>query len=108
LRCNRCSEFMPARFSAALLTHCPTQNRCALLLEMFFVCRIVRRKTATRFCWKCFLSDALSCAKLLRDFAGNACYLTHCPTEMLRAFPGNALVIHADQIEAVSGRDRAA
>jgi len=54
--------------------HCPTQNRFALLLEMLsiralsnakplrsfagnaFYPRIVQRKTASHFCWKCFFS----------------------------------------------------
>src|SRR5690606_19787145 len=39
--------------NAFFLTHCPTQNRFALLLEML-------------------VSNALSCAKPLRTFAGNA------------------------------------
>src|SRR5690606_39578747 len=62
-------------------THCPTQNRYALLLEMLFVSRIFLRKTASHFCWKCFLSNALSYAKPLRTFAGNALCLTHFPTQ---------------------------
>ena len=36
------------------VTHCPTQNRYVLLLEMLIsLGRIVQRKTATHFCWKC-------------------------------------------------------
>src|SRR5690606_31747015 len=95
-------------WKCSLLTNCPSQNRCALLLEMLtspalscakplrtfagnvHFSRIVLRKTAARFCWKCSLlphcptqnrfalllemltSPALSCAKPLRTFAGNA------------------------------------
>src|SRR5690606_40276729 len=59
----------------------PEQLRCALLLEMLFVRRIVLRKTASHFCWKCSLSDALSCAKALHTFAGNALCPTHCPAQ---------------------------
>src|SRR5690606_11925481 len=58
--------------NALCLTHCPTQNHFALLLEMLFVSRILLRKTASHFCWKCSLSHAFSYAKPLRTFAGNA------------------------------------
>jgi len=51
---------MPRLYS----THCPTQNRFALLLEMLCpYLRIVRRKTASHFCWKCSV------------------LITHCPTQ---------------------------
>src|SRR5690606_30613012 len=62
-------------------THCPAQKRFTLLLEMLFVRRIVLRKSASHFCWKCSLSDALSCAKALHTFAGNALCLMHCPAQ---------------------------
>ena len=54
--------------------HCPTQNRCTLLLEMrILVGRILRRKTASHFCWKCaFFVVAFFDAKPLHTFAGNA------------------------------------
>src|SRR5690606_3630837 len=48
---------------------------------MLFLQPIVRRKTAAHFCWKCSLSNALSDAKPLRTFAGNALFPTHCPTQ---------------------------
>src|SRR5690606_32601502 len=67
--------------NALCLTHCPAQNRFALLLDMLFVRRIFLRKPASHFCWKCSLSDALSCAKPLRTFAGNALFLTHYPAQ---------------------------
>src|SRR5690606_27275306 len=58
--------------NALLPTHCPTQNRFALLLEMLSFQRIVQHKTASHFCWKCSPSNALSNAKPRRTFAGNA------------------------------------
>src|SRR5690606_6046303 len=64
--------------NALCLTHFPTQNRFALLLEMLSFQRIVLRKTATHFCWKCSLSHAFSYAKPLRTFAGNALFPMHC------------------------------
>jgi len=48
--CWKCSVF----------THCPTQNRGALLLEMLVSWRIILRKTAAHFCWKCLYPGALS------------------------------------------------
>ncbi|KAA9361397.1 hypothetical protein F3W84_20800 [Ochrobactrum quorumnocens] len=40
-----------------------------------FTCRIILRKTASHFCWKCFVSTHLPHAKPLRTFAGNAFYI---------------------------------
>src|SRR5690606_38942090 len=62
-------------------THYPTQKGFILLLEMRYGRRIVLRKSASHFCWKCSLSDALSYAKALHTFAGNALCPTHCPAQ---------------------------
>src|SRR5690606_5293893 len=67
--------------NALCLTHCPTQNRFARLLEMLFVSRIVLRKTASHFCWKCSLCHSFPYAKQLYTLAENALCLTHCPTQ---------------------------
>src|SRR5690606_19738867 len=167
-------------WKCSLLPHCPAQNRCALSLEMLtspalsdakplrtfagnaHFSRIVLRKTAAHFCWKCSLpphcpaqnrcalllemltSPAFSCAKPLRTFAGNAhfsrivlrktaarfCWkcslLPHCPTQNrfalllemltfpalscakpLRTFAGNALDSLALRAPAAVGIDLA-
>ncbi|MBB3215295.1 hypothetical protein FHW72_000341 [Ochrobactrum sp. RC6B] len=70
--------------ACSFFTHYPAQNRFALLLEMLALfLRIIPRKTASHFCWKCLLFFyALSRAKPLRTFAGNACsFFTHYPAQ---------------------------
>src|SRR5690606_36361142 len=118
-------------WKCSVSTHYPTQNRCALLLEMLCLyalsrakplrtfagnalsLRIVLRKTASHFCWKCSVSTHCPTQKPLRTFAGNAmslrivrrktaahfcwkCYVsTHYPTQKRFALLLEMLCLYA-------------